>query len=164
MGDATHRAIVVGYGPTGRTVARLLTENGIELTIIDLNIETVRRVREEGMQAIYGDAARRETLESAGIMHAATLILASAGMEHAEAVIRAARELNPGIYVLARSAYLRDVAVLEAAGADKVFSGEGEVALAFSETMLERLGATPEQLDRERDRAHDELFGTPKTI
>jgi CPA2 family monovalent cation:H+ antiporter-2 len=38
-------------------------------------------------------------------------------------------------------------------------AGEGEVALAFVEEMLERLGATPEQIDRERDRAHDELFG-----
>jgi CPA2 family monovalent cation:H+ antiporter-2 len=162
--DASHRAILVGYGPTGRTLARLLTENGIEPTIVDLNIDTVRSIRDEGMPAVYGDASRPETLESAGITHAGTLILASAGMEQAEAVIRTARGINPRIYVLARSAYLRDVPVLEGAGADKVYSGEGEVALAFTETMLERLGATPEQLDRERDRAHDELFGTPKTI
>ena len=40
-----------------------------------------------------------------------------------------------------------------------MFTGEGEVALAFVVEMLERLGATPEQIDRERDRAHDELFG-----
>ena len=46
------------------------------------------------------------------------------------------------------------------AGANEVFSGEGEVALALTESMLQRLGATPEQMDRERVRAHDELFGT----
>jgi CPA2 family monovalent cation:H+ antiporter-2 len=80
-------------------------------------------------------------------------------MGQSETVIQAARELNPEIYVLARSAYLRDVPRLEAAGANRAFSGEGEVALAFNETMLERLGATPEQLDRERDRAHDDPFG-----
>jgi hypothetical protein len=29
------------------------------------------------------------------------------------------------------------------------------------ETILERLGATAEQIDRERERAHRELFDTP---
>jgi len=36
---------------------------------------------------------------------------------------------------------------------------EGEVALAFTEAILNRLGATPEQVDRERSRAHAELSG-----
>ena len=36
------RAIVVGYGPTGRTVTRLLRENGISPTVVDLNMDVVR--------------------------------------------------------------------------------------------------------------------------
>ena len=40
-----------------------------------------------------------------------------------------------------------------------MFTGEGEVALALTEAILDRLGATPEQIDRERDRARRELFG-----
>jgi CPA2 family monovalent cation:H+ antiporter-2 len=44
-----------------------------------------------------------------------------------------------------------------------VFTGEGEVALAFVEDLLTRLGATAEQIDRERARAHTELFGDPAT-
>jgi len=39
-----------------------------------------------------------------------------------------------------------------------VFSGEGEVALAMSEHILMQLGATPEQMDRERERVRDEVF------
>ena len=35
---------------------------------------------------------------------------------------------------------------------------EGEVALAFTVAILSRLGATAEQIDRERSRVHDELF------
>src|SRR5262245_8871465 len=35
--DQGSRAIVVGFGPTGRTVARLLRENGITPTIVELN-------------------------------------------------------------------------------------------------------------------------------
>ena len=42
---------------------------------------------------------------------------------------------------------------------DNVYSGEGEVALAFIEDIMGHLGAMAEQIDRERARAHDELFG-----
>lgn len=44
-------------------------------------------------------------------------------------------------------------------GADRVFTGEGEVALAMTEYMLTGLGATPEQIDRERQRVRADLFG-----
>ena len=70
-----------------------------------------------------------------------------------------ARELNPHIRVLARASYLRDRPALLQAGADEVYTGEGEVALALTEAILGRLGATAEQIDRERARAHRELFG-----
>ena len=154
-----HRAVLIGYGPTGRTVARMLKENGIEPTVIEINIETVRELREHGADAVYGDATRPETLVEAGIASADNLILTSAGMANSEEVIRAAREANPKVRVLARASYLRDLPGLKRAGANTVFTGEGEVALAFVEEMLERLGATAEQIDRERDRAHSELFG-----
>lgn len=157
--DSSRRAVIIGYGPTGRTVARLLRDNGIEPVVVELNMETVRRLREDGIDAVYGDATKLDTLEAAGVAHADTIILTSAGMGNTAEVIRMARELNPNVRVLARAAYLRDLADMQRAGADRVFTGEGEVALSLIETILERLGATAEQIDRERDRAHRELFG-----
>ena len=155
-----HRAIVVGYGPSGRTLTRLLRDNGIEPTVIELNLDTVRRLREAGISAVYGDASHPDTLKAAGIGAAGNLILSAAGMEGAEHVIRLARELDPEVRILARSSYLRELPGLREAGADSVFSGEGEVALALTEAILGRLGATPEQFDRERERVRADLFGT----
>jgi monovalent cation:H+ antiporter-2, CPA2 family len=155
--DPDHRAVVIGFGPTGRTVVRLLRDNGIEPTVIELNMEAVRALREDGIDAIYGDATRPETLEAAGVARAASLILGSAGMANSTEVIRAARGLNTHVRVLARASYLRDVPALKEAGANSVYSGEAEVALAFIEDILDRIGATPEQIDRERARAHAEL-------
>jgi monovalent cation:H+ antiporter-2, CPA2 family len=155
--DPSHRAVIVGYGPTGRTLVDLLRANQVDPTVIELNMETVRSLRDRGIAAVYGDATRPETLQAAGVTESGTLILGSAGMAASEEVIRAARALNPKIRVLARATYLRDVSALKTAGADDVFSGEEEVALAFVESILESLGATPEQIDRERDRAHREL-------
>jgi K+:H+ antiporter len=153
-----HRAVVVGYGPVGRTVTRLLRENDIEPTVVELNLETVRRLREEGLPAVYGDASHPDTLRSAGTADAGSLILSSSGLPDGEAVIRLARELNPDIQILARSAYVHELPALRQAGAE-AFSGEGEVALALTVAILEGLGATPEQIDRERERVHAELLG-----
>jgi monovalent cation:H+ antiporter-2, CPA2 family len=158
-GTKPHRAIVVGYGPVGRTVTRLLRDSEIEPVVIELNLETVRQLRAMGIEAIYGDASQRQTLAHAGARQAISLILSTAGMPNSEELIRIVREFNPRIRVFARSVHLREAAALRRAGADVVFSGEGEVALAMTEFMLRQLGATPEQMDRERDRIRHELFG-----
>jgi len=158
------RTIVVGYGPTGRTLARLLTENGIDPVIVELNLQTVRQLQAEGTAAVYGDATHRETLTGAGIETGVALILTSAGMQGSEEVIRLCRDINPNLRIIARTAYLRDIPTLRRAGADAVFSGEGEVALNMTEHMLRKLGATDEQIDRERERVRSELSDEPSGV
>jgi CPA2 family monovalent cation:H+ antiporter-2 len=152
-----HRAVVVGYGPTGQTLTRLLKDNDIEPTVIELNADTTRRLRTAGVRAVYGDAAHRATLEAAGVPEAGALIL-STDVDGAAEVIRTACELNPALRVLARTSHLRQLDALRRAGAETVFSGEGEVALALTESLLTGLGATRDQIDRERARVHSELF------
>ena len=151
-------AVVVGYGPTGRTLARLLSENEIDPFIVEMNLETVRQLQSEGIAAIYGDATQGEILRAAGVQDAKALVITSAGMQGGEEVIRMAREINPNLRIIARAAYLRDIPFLRKAGADAVFSGEGEIALNMTEHMLRRLGATDEQIDRERERVRAELL------
>jgi CPA2 family monovalent cation:H+ antiporter-2 len=154
---ATHRAVVVGYGPVGRTVRRLLEENGIRVSVIDLNLDTVRVLRAEGVHAVYGDAAHEETLRAAGLADAGTLVLSGSAMRNGEHIIRTAREVRPDVRVLARVDYVREVPAVRAAGAEIVFAGEAEVALAVTEGVLSRLGATPAQIERERERVRSEL-------
>jgi CPA2 family monovalent cation:H+ antiporter-2 len=150
--EVRHRAIVVGYGPVGQTVTQLLLDNSIEPTVIELNLDTVRRLKAFDVRAIYGDAARPEILQQAGIGAAENLILTSGSSTVDVEIVRTAKELNPKVRVLARSQYVREVPKLRHVGAEDVFSAEGEVALAFTTRILERLGATGEQLDRERAR------------
>ncbi len=155
--DPAHRAVIVGYGPTGQTVSRILHQRGIEPTVIEMNIETHRRLRGEGAAAVYGDANQREVLEQAGVAGAASLILSASGTASAVEAVRMAREINPEIHVVARADYLRETELLRRAGASEVYSGEGEVALAIADSILRKLGATPEQLDEARERIHTNL-------
>jgi len=157
--DPDSRAIVIGYGPTGRTVSRLLRENGISPTVVDLNIDHVRALRDEGLSAVHGDARYLDTLVNAGLPHAGTLIVSGADTGSPD-VIKGARQINPTVHIFVRGNYLRDVPQLRSAGAEEVFAGEGEVAMAMTEAVLRRLGATPDQIDRERARVRSELFTT----
>ena len=155
--DGGSRAVVVGYGPVGRAVTRLLGENEIRCTVVEMNIDTVRALAGSGTAAVHGDATHEDILRAAGLGDAQSLIISSAGLTGVEEMLRMAKRINPNVQVLARASYLRETAALRAAGADEVFSGEGEVALAFTAAILARLGATAEQLDRERARIHAEL-------
>jgi len=117
--------------------------------VIELNLDTFRELKTEGIQAVYGDASQRDTLMHAAVQKATSLILTTAGMPGSQELIRLAKELNPAIQVFARSVHLREASALRQAGADSVFSGEGEVALSMTEFMLRQAGATPEQIDRD---------------
>jgi len=156
-GDAAHRAIVVGYGPVGQTVTELLLDNGIEPIVIELNLDTVRRLRAFDVRAVYGDASRPDILAEADIARARHLLLTAATGAAEEEIVRRARELNPGIRVVARTQYVRQVPAVRKAGATDVFADEGEVALAMTTSILGHLGATDEQIDRERARV-EQLF------
>jgi CPA2 family monovalent cation:H+ antiporter-2 len=153
-----YRAVVVGYGPIGKTVSRLLRDGGIDPVIIETNLETTRRVRDAGYQVIYGDAGQAGILEAAGIQDAISLVVTGPAPEQSAEIIRVARAVNPNLRVLARSYYLSDSAAMRKAGANEVFSGEGEIALAMTEYVMNLLGATPEQMDRERERVREEVF------
>jgi CPA2 family monovalent cation:H+ antiporter-2 len=153
-----YQAVVVGYGPIGQTITRVLRERGIEPTIIEMNIETFRSLRDQGQRAVYGDANQTSVLEQAGVASARTIILSASGSTGASEAIRAARRINPRIHVVARADYLGQSASLLKVGANEVVSGEGEVVLAMTDSILRQLGATPDQLDEERARIRVELL------
>jgi CPA2 family monovalent cation:H+ antiporter-2 len=151
--------VVVGYGPVGQTLCRILRANGLEPVVIEMNMDTVQRLRNENIYAIYGDAAQMEILLHAGVKEAEGLIIAASSVPYA-GVVKAARELNPDIRIVTRSIYLKEAKELHKAGADAVFSSEGETAIAMATYLMRELGAGNDQIDRERDRIHEELFSS----
>ncbi|MFT4177382.1 MAG: cation:proton antiporter [Luteolibacter sp.] len=156
------RAVVIGHGPVGRMMCRLLKDNEFSPMVVEMNVDTVNELRAQGETVIYGDATHEATLLEAGTKTADLFILSSSSISSGKEIIKLAKRLNPEIWVVARTSYLRQADELLAAGADTVMSGEGEVALSMTEAVLEHFGATHEQMDRERERVRTELFPCAK--
>lgn len=144
------RVILVGYGPVGQSLARILRDNGIDVVIIEMNIDTVRALRKEGEKVVHGDARQQEVLLHAGIEQASGFILSSSAIPARE-VVHIARAITPQINILIHTTYMREAEALKSLGAI-VFSGEREVSLAMSGYLMQRFGATQEQIAFEQER------------
>jgi monovalent cation:H+ antiporter-2, CPA2 family len=149
-------AVVVGYGPAGRTVCRILEEFGVRTVVVDLNVDTVARLSAEGRLAIYGDASRTEILQAAGIERASYLLLTMPDPDVRIPVILAARELNPKARILVRAHYLAERPILEGVGATAVYE-EGEAAVALAGFLLREIGADEARIDAEAARIRAEF-------
>ena len=149
--------ILVGYGPVGQIVQKLLADRGNVVTVIDLNLDTVRRLRAEGINAIYGDVLRSGTLDAAGIAKAGSLIL-SADVEDAAEIIRQARALNQHLHILVRCAHLRDTFTLRQAGANVVAAGEAEVGVALAEAVTVSEEMTHSIAAEQRETIRNQLY------
>lgn len=155
------RCILVGYGPVGKIVRRLLAERGAEVTVIDLNLDTVRGLQARGVKAVYGDVLRAATLKEAGIASAGSLVL-SADLEDAAEIVRQVRLLNPRLRVLARCAHLRDAVALQRAGASVVAAGEAEVGVALAEAVTAGDNLEPAAAAAQRETLRTRLYALPE--
>lgn len=155
-----NRVIIVGYGPCGKTLADILSEyKNVEVVVIEMNVDTVVHLNEEGIYAIHGDARQRTILNLAGVEQANAIIITSVAAPTAE-ITAAARGLVPGIAIMAYTAYSRSAYALrkELSVNDHhslFFSGEEEVAIAMSRELLKNCGLNDAQIERELHRVRD---------
>ncbi|HRZ28415.1 MAG TPA: cation:proton antiporter [Spirochaetota bacterium] len=154
------KCIIVGYGPVGKTVHRLLAERGADITVVELNLDTVRRLRSEGCRALYGDVLRPGTLEEAGVATSGSLII-TADVEDSAEIVREARLRNKDLRILVRCAHLRDVGPIRRAGATVVAAGEAEVAVALAEAVTEGDEKDVSRIVARGDEIRRKLYNTP---
>lgn len=143
------RVIVVGYGPVGRSVDRLLRGAGLDTVVIDANLDTVAALTQAGQAALYGDASRVEVLQQAGAAQATHMVVTLPHSLNRGPLIAVARQLNPALRIFVRARYLRERRELEQAGATAACYEETEAAVALARMLLNEIGADPITLERE---------------
>lgn len=114
--------IVAGVGRVGSVVASELSGSEMPVVVIDINPEALARAKEAGLAWIEGDATDEETLVSAGIGRAASLVAALDTDADNLFVTVTAKGLNPDLLVVARSTTTTAESKLRRAGADRVLT------------------------------------------
>ncbi|WP_243665290.1 NAD-binding protein, partial [Rhodothermus marinus] len=141
--------IVVGYGPAGQRLVRVLRETGIPFIVIELNPHTVRAARAEGIPILYGDASRRHILEHAAIERAKVCVVAINDEAATRRIVELARFLNPTLQIIVRTRFLRDVEPLQQAGADIVVPEELETSVRIFTHVLQAYFVPEDEIQRQ---------------
>jgi len=136
------RAIVVGYGPVGQTVTKILRDAQYPLVVVELNVDTVSALVSEGQPAVYGDASQLDILEAAGIDTVNYVLVTLPDETNSVSIINKVLSLNPECKILARARYkgMRDQ--FEALGVTAVCVEEDEVAKAMAKALLNQVDST----------------------
>jgi monovalent cation:H+ antiporter-2, CPA2 family len=146
--DGKRLAIVVGYGPVGRSVHKVLQDAGLSTVIIDMNIDTVTELNAQGQSAIFGDGSNLGVLEQAGVRRASHLVVTLPNASHRAAVVIASRSLSETLRIVVRARYLRERDDLENCGASAAVFEEAEAAIALARLVLADTGMHRQAAER----------------
>lgn len=136
MSKSDH-VIIVGFGRTGQTVARMLKNEGINYYALDTNVERVQSARLAGEPIAFGDAKRKDILLAAGLNRAHMVILTSHLFKENEHILSVIMQQRPTLPVIVRSSSDENTRILGEKGASGVISDEQETGLVLaSEVML----------------------------
>ncbi len=142
-------AIVVGYGPTGRTVVAGLQKLGIPVVVSEMNAATVKAEKQKGVPIRLGDATRLAVLKSLGIERSKTLVLAVNDGGATQRIAQLARQLAPQVHVLARAVYTSEAESLRRAGAHEVVPQELEASVEILVRVLRRFLVADDEIGRQ---------------
>jgi len=113
-----------------------------------MNPATVRQEKKKGEPLVYGDATHEPFLEYLGVAKARVLVVAIADPVATRRVVAAAKSLNPGLYLIARTRFLQEVEELAKLGADEVIPEEYETALEIFARLLRRFLVPQSEIER----------------
>lgn len=170
--------VIVGFGPAGQLLARVLHRYGQPYLILELNVRTVRRFLAQGEPIRYGDIGSAEIMAHAKLGRARALVIMVNDPPSAERAVIAAHHLYPDLPILVRMRFVTDREHLLALGASEVITEELEAGKSMVSSTLAVLGvdrrcaaqalsadATPQaELEAAADVASDQsqpLLGTP---
>ncbi|MBX9399993.1 Kef family K(+) transporter [Lysobacter sp. BMK333-48F3] len=134
--DIDRHVILIGYGRVGSELARLLTDRGVPLVVIDGEDSLIAKARAAGLPAILGNAVNERVLREAVPERATTVMLAIPQALEAGEIIAKLREINPGLSIVARAHSDNEVRHLLEHGADGAVMAERELAHSLAEMVM----------------------------
>ena len=141
-------ALLVGFGLTGRTVARALRACGISYLVIEANGRAVAAGRAAGEPIVFGDATRPPLLERVRVREARLVAVAISDPVATRRITALVRRLAPEAFLVARTRYVAEMDALYGLGASLVVAEEFEATLDLMGAVLRSLGIPSASVQR----------------
>jgi voltage-gated potassium channel len=114
--------IVCGFGRMGSYISQELRNASVPYIVIEKNEHLREKLERENYLYLYGNASEDEVLLEAGVNKARGLVAVVASDADNVYITLTARQLNPNLFILARSTNESSERKLQQAGANKVIS------------------------------------------
>jgi len=157
--DLQDHVVIAGYGLNGRNLAHVLREAGISYVILELNPDTVRKASAERGRIIFGDVASRTILKEARIDKARSIVFAISDPAATRRGVRAAREMNSGLFILVRTRFASEIDELYSLGANDVIPEEFETSIEIFTRVLDRYHIPRNIIDAQVKVLRGECYG-----
>jgi len=131
-----NHTVLIGYGRVGRLVGEALAPAHRPFIVIEDKQDLVEQLRNQGIEAILGNAAAPDVLKAANIANAASLVVAIPNGFEAGQIAEQARAANPTIEIIARAHSDAEVEHLHHYGVDLAIMGEREIARGMIGRLL----------------------------
>lgn len=143
IGKLHRHYVICGYGRVGEAAAQYFSEHGIPIVIIEFSEETCEKIKTQGFNYVHGDATVDENLLHAGIKRASGLLSLLQTDPLNLFTTLTARELNPTLRIISRSAESTAEQKILKAGADSVVSPHATAGKHIAENILSATGHMP---------------------
>lgn len=157
------QVLFIGFGRFAQVASQGLLERGVQLSLIENDVDMIRAAANFGFKIHYGDGTRLDVLHASGAATAEAILVCVDKPEVADRIVELCRSSFPMAKLYVR-AYDRGHSLrLNKEGVDFEIRETFESALVFSQAVLTGLGLDEEQAKevindvRERDRARVEL-------
>jgi CPA2 family monovalent cation:H+ antiporter-2 len=157
--EANSRVVVIGYGPAGQTLIRLLRSLDVPFVAVDTNPSAAQSAALSGEPVIYGDATRPQVLSHLRVRDARLVAVAISDPLATRRVVSRIRAMAPDTPILARTRYVREVDRLSSAGASIVVAEEFEGSIELVARALECFDVPAGAIARFTEALREEGYG-----
>lgn len=140
--------IIVGYGMSGRNLARAARQGGIPYVIIEMNPETVVDEQKKGESIYYGDATHGSVLEHAHVENARIAVVAVSDPAATRRIVELIKRLNPMLYTIVRTRFTQEMKTLLEIGADEVISEDFETSVEIFARVLNKYLVPRDEIEK----------------
>lgn len=147
IADLEDTVLVLGFGRFSQIVCQTLLLRGINVAVIDRNIENIRAAAKFGFKVYYGDGIRLDVLHAAGIEKAKCVVIGINDTHRIEAIVSQLKEAYPELPILTRTYDRQTTVSLIKQDVDFIVRETFESAITLSRATLMKLGIDPIEAD-----------------